>query len=480
MDHKLKILFVSAEVAPLAKTGGLGDVAGALPPALRRLGHDVRLAMPDYRSMDLSRYAATMTELPHPLFVAMRPGLSAEARVRGCRFQSDMPLYLLGNDHFFGRDRIYGYDDDDGRFIFLSRASLDLARHLDWSPDVIHCNDWHTAIVPNYLRVAFGHDPFLARTATVLTIHNLAYQGITRPGALAFAGLPPERFSYFEHGHVNLLARGIDLCDAVNAVSPRYAHEILTSAYGEGLQGLLNYHRGKLFGILNGIDYEEWNPAADTHLAAPYSARALDGKTVNKRALQHEMGLPENAQAPLVGFVSRLVEQKGIDLMVSTLDPLLRDHDFQLVVLASGDDRYEAFFRTLEQRWPGRVSCRIGFNASLAHRIYAGCDAFVMPSKFEPCGLAQLICLRYGTVPVVRQTGGLADTIHADNGFVFESYDGFGFYWGVQQALRHYADRKAWRALMLRGMAEDHSWESSARRYEEMYELAIRRRRAMV
>jgi len=483
----VNVLFVSAEVAPLAKTGGLGDVAGALPAALRRLGHDVRIAMPRYSHLDLSRY--NVSYLPHPIAVPMGYGRTFPAFASGCAFSGGTPLYFIGNDQFFNRGQIYGYHDDDGRFNFFSRACLELARMIDWRPDVIHCNDWHTALIPNFLKTLYWYDPFWGPTATVLTIHNLAYQGIAGWGALEFAGLAREGFITTiaaEHdSHLNMMARGILFAEAVNAVSPRYAREILTRAYGEGLDPLLWINQDKLFGIVNGVDYDEWNPEIDGAIAARYGVASLDAKGANKEALQREMGLAVSPRAPLLGFVSRLVDQKGVDLIVSTMDALLRDFPVQFVALCSGDNRYEHWLWNLAQRHPGRVSVRLKFDAGLSRRIYAGADMFLMPSKFEPCGISQLISMRYGTIPIVRRTGGLADTVQGFNpddnsgtGFVFDSYDGYGLYWAVQQAVKCYLEfPDSWRALQQHAMSRDFSWERSARQYVDMYNFARERRR---
>ena len=476
----LKILLVAAEVAPFAKVGGLADVAGALPKALKALGHDVRVVMPRYGSIDVEKYGLRriVTNLGVPL--AHQP---VNADVLEGRIAGEVPIYFIDNQQFFGRDGMYGFWDDDARFIYFSRAALEMLRPLDFRPDVIHVNDWHTAVIPNMLARLYAADPFYADMATVLTIHNLAFQGVFGYGALNLADL--EQWGLIKPGMpglddiVNLLGRGLYFADVVNTVSNRYAEEILTPEYGERMDPLLRVFRGKLHGIINGIDYEVFNPATDASLAAPYDLGSLEKKVENKLALQKEVGLPSDPTIPVIGLISRLYDQKGLDLIANIMWGLMR-LNLQLVVLGAGDSRYEEMFRANARDNPQKVSATIGFKPVLAQHIYAGSDMFLMPSRFEPCGLGQLISLRYGTIPIVRATGGLADTIddwdpvaQTGNGFVFTAYDHWDLFAQVVRALETFRQTSPWRRLQANAMATDVSWANSAERYVGLYRTAM-------
>ncbi|MDQ6712661.1 MAG: glycogen/starch synthase, partial [Candidatus Dormibacteraeota bacterium] len=441
-QQPLKILLVAAEVAPFAKVGGLADVAGALPKALKAMGHDVRVVMPRYGSIDVEKYGLRriVTNLGVPL--AHQP---INADVLEGRIAGEVPIYFIDNPQFFGRDGMYGFWDDDARFIYFSRAALEMLRPIDFRPDVIHVNDWHTAVIPNMLARLYAADPFYADIATALTIHNLAFQGVFGYGALNLADL--EQWGLIKPGMpglddgVNLLGRGLYFSDVVNTVSDRYAQEILTPEYGERMDPLLGVFRGKLHGILNGIDYDVFNPKTDASLAAQYDIESLERKVENKLALQKEVGLPQDPSIPVLGLISRLYDQKGLDLIANIMWGLMR-LNLQLVVLGAGDGRYEEMFRANARDNPQKVSATIGFKPVLAQHIYAGSDMFLMPSRFEPCGLGQLISLRYGTIPIVRATGGLADTIadwdpvkQTGNGFVFSAYDHWDLFAQVVRAL---------------------------------------------
>ncbi len=484
----LKVLFLSAEVVPFAKTGGLADVAGSLPKALYTLGHDVRLCMPRYGRVERSRFG--LEELVPPFDVPM-DHRTEQAAIWQASIGPGVPVYMVENAHYYDRDGIYMYPDDAERFVFFCRAALEMLRQpeLDWQPDIIHCNDWHTAIVPNWLRTVYKDDPFFARTATVYTIHNLAYQGVFGHRVLEIAGL--DEFGFLYHPEmadmaevVDLMARGIYFADVINTVSERYAQEILTPEYGERLDPLLRDRRDRLFGILNGIDHEGMNPATDPHLAVTFDAQHLEARAANKAALQSEAGLPVCATTPLVGMISRLSDQKGFDLLSQIIDPLLQHVDLQLVLLGTGEQRYHEMLGALAQRYPKQVAAFLTFNASLAQRIYGGSDMFLMPSRFEPCGLGQMIAMRYGSVPVVRATGGLADTVQdfcprsgQGNGFTFAAYDAMALFAVLVRATETYKHEPVWRQLMLRGMAEDFSWARSAARYVELYRRALRVKR---
>jgi starch synthase len=478
----LKILLVAAEVAPFAKVGGLADVAGALPKALRAMGHDVRVVMPRYGSIDVEKFGLrrVLADLPVPL--AHQP---INAQVLEGRIGEDVPVYFIDNQQFFGREGMYGFWDDDARFIYFSRAALEMLRPLGFQPDVIHVNDWHTAVIPNMLARLYAADAFYADIATVLTIHNLAFQGVFGYGTLNLGGL--EQWGLIKPGIaglddiVNLLGRGVWFADVVNTVSNRYAEEILTPEYGEKMDPLLRVFKSKLHGIINGIDYDVFNPATDATLAARYDASSIERKVENKLALQREVGLPENPSVPVVGLISRLYDQKGLDLIANIMWGLMR-LDLQLVVLGAGDGRYEEMFRASARDNPLKVSATIGFKPVLAQRIYAGADMFLMPSRFEPCGLGQLISVRYGTIPIVRATGGLADTIHdwdpltqTGNGFVFEAYDHWDLYAQVVRALETFRQPALWQRLEANAMATDVSWANSAQKYVRLYRTAMAR-----
>jgi starch synthase len=479
-NRRLKILLVAAEVAPFAKVGGLADVAGALPKALRAMGHDVRVVMPRYGTIDVEKYGLRriISNLGVPF--AHQP---VNAEVLEGRIGGDVPVYFIENQQFFGREGMYGFWDDDARFIYFSRAAVELLRPLNFRPDVVHVNDWHTAVIPNMLSRLYAADPFYADIATVLTIHNLAFQGVFGYGTLNLADL--EQWGLIKSGIpglddiVNLLGRGLYFADVVNTVSHRYAEEILTPEYGERMDPLLRLFRGKLHGIINGIDYDVFNPSTDPAIATRFSSADLEKKVENKLALQKEVGLPQDPAIPVIGLISRLYDQKGLDLIANIMWGLMR-LKLQLVVLGAGDARYEEMFRTNAKDNPQKLSATIGFKPVLAQHIYAGSDMFLMPSRFEPCGLGQLISLRYGTIPIVRATGGLADTIddwdplsQKGNGFVFEAYDHWDLFAQVVRALETFRQPDLWRRLQANAMSTDVSWANSAQKYVALYHAAI-------
>lgn len=476
---------MSAEVVPFAKTGGLADVAGALPKALKAQGHDVRVAMPRYGRIDPERFG--LREAVSSYAVPMDEQ-TEQARLLEGQIQSAadiVPVYMIDNAHYYDRDGIYMYEDDADRFIFFCRATLEGLKLLDWAPDIIHCHDWHTAIVPNWLKTVYKRDPFFTHTACVYTIHNLAYQGVFGYRVLEIAGV--DEYGFIAHPdipHLNdivdFMARGIYYADIINTVSETYAQEILTPELGEGLDPLLRDRRDRLYGVLNGIDTELNNPATDTYISAHYSQSDLRGKMECKADLQREAGLPQDQTTPLVGVISRLADQKGFDLIDAIIEPLLRHNRVQIVILGTGDQRYHDRLNEVRGRYPQQVAVFLTFNASLAQKMYAGSDLFLMPSRFEPCGLGQMIALRYGSIPVVRATGGLADTVKDfnpttgdGNGFSFKTYDSMALYTALIRALENYRYRDTWHQLMLRAMSADHSWSVSARRYADLYQRAI-------
>lgn len=485
----MKIVFATAEVSPIAKTGGLGDVCGSLPKALAKMGHDVVLFMPYYRQArqwfekhDLVPYQAA------PTATIVWANWMAEATfLRTTLPGTEIPLILVANDHFFERDQIYARADDGTddfllRYTFFSRAVIRGCELLDLRPDILHAHDWHTALLPVYLESGLRSEPHFAKTRSVYTIHNLMYQGAAAADAFPLTGLhsrywAPDAVEHF--GTVNPMKGGILFADQVTTVSPTYAREIRASEHGAGLDGVLRGVSHKLTGILNGIDVEEWDPATDPLLAANYDAETLKDKTKNKRALAKEAGFKFSPKTPVIGSVSRLVGQKGFQLLIPVLDRLLAA-GAQVALLGSGEPELEQALEEIAARHPSHCRVWIGFDNALAHRIYAGADLLLMPSMFEPCGLNQMYALRYGTLPVVRLTGGLADTVIPFDGTNLGEANGFGFaaahpvelYLATWVAMLNFKDGHVWRSLQENGMAVDFSWERSAKDYERVYNLA--------
>jgi starch synthase len=472
----MEILFVASEVAPFSKTGGLGDVAGALPAALAARGHDVHVVTPRYGSIDPGAHRLERVD-------AVVRGRSEAAGLWRTRL-GEARVYLLEHERYFGSRRApyqeggHDYPDNARRFAFLSRAALDLPRVLDLSPDVVSLHDWQTALAAWMLRHERAGEPWARRARSVYTIHNLAYQGIFPKEWMPAIGLPWEVFRYEAmefYDQLNFMKAGLVFADAITTVSPTYAREIQTPEHGVGLDELLRHRRRALTGILNGIDDASWDPATDRHLAANYDARDPAGKASCKHALQLELGLPVRRDVPVVGMIGRLAEQKGIDLVAAAL-PELAGLDAQLVLLGSGRHDYEDLFQRTARERPDRLAVRIGFDEGLAHRIEAGADVFLMPSRFEPCGLNQMYSLRYGTVPVVRAVGGLEDTVEdfdgarRGTGFKFREYHPGAMLTALRRALDVYRDERAWQGLVARGMAEDNSWRHSAAEYVRLFE----------
>jgi len=485
-EDRLKVLMLSAEVAPYAKVGGLADVAGSLPLALAAMGHEVVVAMPRYGSIDPTRFALTPPTRTTPVTLAgvTHPfGFYETTMGRGMPLPVARPrprLILADNAELFGAPQVYSLPNEHERFFFFCRAALQWCTDTRWQPDIVHCHDWHTAMAAHYLRYTLAWDQFWAPTRTVFTIHNLAYQGTF--GGDYLYGLAdvngtlmlPVEYARFG-GAANPMARGIIESDAVTTVSPTYRNEVLTPALGEGMEDTLRARGDRFVGILNGIDTEVWDPAHDGHLAQTYTVADHAGKAADKLALQREAGLEIAAHVPLIGIVARLAEQKGFDLVAQVLPELVR-LDVQIVVLGTGNPAIEAVFREMAQAHPQRVAAFLTFDAILSERIYAGADMFLMPSRFEPCGLGQMIAMRYGTIPIVRKTGGLADTVpeydaetQTGTGFVFEAYDPFACYAAITRALDTYRDATAWDILMTRVMQRDASWSASAQKYTEVY-----------
>ena len=463
-----KVLMVASEAAPLAKVGGLADVVGALSRALRELGEEVAVVLPRYRGVPLEGARLVYDDLRvwfGPACYSSRVYLS----------EQPVPYYLVDCPPLFDREGIYGaggadHPDNHVRFALLARVALTLVRHV-FRPQILHAHDWQAAPASVYLRSLFRYDPTFLGLKTVLTIHNLGYQGIYPRSILPEIGLDEALAAQGGlefHGRVNLLQGGIRSSDLLTTVSPTYAREIQTPELGFGLDELLRQRADCLVGLLNGADYAEWNPETDPYIAARYSAEDLSGKAAARRDLLSELGLPEASAAPLLGMVSRLDSQKGFDLLEQAAPALLAE-DCLLVVLGTGDPRYEQWLRELAAAHPQKVAVRIGFDNRLAHKIEAGADIFLMPSRYEPCGLNQIYSLRYGTVPVVRATGGLDDTIDESTGFKFRPYTAEAFLGAVRAALAAYRDQARWQAMMRAGMRKDYSWKASAAGYAALY-----------
>lgn len=471
MKESLKILFVSAEVAPYAKTGGLADVAGSLPQKLKEMGHDIRVVMPGYKI--ISSRQNYVTDFPVEMGGRQRTCIVRQLEDTACI------TYTLNNYDYFNRKYIYCYDDDGARFAFLCKASLELLKATGFKPDILHLNDWHTGPAAMLLKELYQlRDPFYQGIKTLFTIHNLEYQGHFGREILDLLGLPQSLFTPDGaefYGMFNFLKAGLVYADKISTVSRTYAQEILTPKYGEGLEGVLQSRSGDLVGIVNGISYETFNPMTDPHIPHQYDEKSLIGKANNKKALQHELGLPQR-DVPLVVVVHRLVSQKGLNLVLDVFDDMMA-LDTQFVLLGLGDPYLENAFTAFMKKYPDRVSVRIEFNEELSHRIYAGGDIFLMPSSFEPCGLGQMISLRYGTIPIVRETGGLKDTIvdaglHADgNGFSFREMTPEAFLEAFRRAVDMYRNEPGtWLELVKHGMKSDFSWQHSAEEYLSLYD----------
>ena len=476
----LKLCILSSEIMPYAKTGGLADVTGALVHELALLGHEVRPFMPLYASVrrlpDMSRVAGAEAV---PLDIG---GVTYEFSLWSARGpDGDPPMYFVDCPPMFDRSAFYTTDPDEHRrFLLFTRAVIESCQRLKFAPDVFHCHDWHTAFLPLYLKTTYAWDRLFAGSRSVLTIHNIGYQGIMPADALPDLELRTEESRLDQRdlrfGLINSLKHGIIYADAVTTVSPTYAREICETSLGMQMQGVLRARAGGILGILNGVEYQDWDPRVDRYLAARFGPEDLGGKLVNKQLLAQGCGLDLPASAPLIGMVTRLAEQKGIDILFDSLPRVLESRSAGLVVLGSGDARYAEFFAGLAVRFPGRVAFRSGYDEALAHLIEAGSDMFLMPSRYEPCGLNQMYSLRYGTIPIVHRTGGLADSVqHFDaaqgsgTGCVFEHYDAPAVHWALNTTLDWFQDRPAWLRLMQNSMAADFSWSRQVREYESVY-----------
>ncbi len=478
---QLKICFLSSEISPFAKTGGLADVSGALGKYIKMAGHDIRLVMPFYDSIDISAYKFYPVEfaqnieihfgsrtLYYTIWTSNLPG-------------SETPVYLIHCPEMFARNNLYTNDPDESiRFALLTRASIELCQRMNWGPDIFHLNDWQTALLPVYLKTLYSWDKLFENSKSILTIHNLAYQGSFPAEQINDLNLS-EYYSFFDandlyYGKINFLKTGLMQSDKLTTVSPTYAKEIQTPDFGEGLDGILRMRSADLLGILNGVDYDEWNPATDQFIPFRYTSKSIDRKEKNKEHLLKQVGLQYRKNVPLIGMIARLVRQKGLDLFEGVLDSIIQQYDVQVVILGSGESQYEKYFYYLQLNFSDKVVFYKGYDYPLSHLIEAGSDLFLMPSLFEPCGLNQIYSLKYGTVPVVRKTGGLADTIEPyewDNqkgtGFVFEHYDSSGFYWALDYALSTYKHQEAWNTIRKRAMSKNFSWKKQVKKYVSLY-----------
>ena len=486
----MNILLATSEAVPFAKTGGLADVCGALPVEIAKLGHEIAVVMPAYRQVRQSgqKIESTGIELSIPIGRKTVVGTV----LRSTLPDSNVPVYLIDQPGYFDRPGLYQHDGKDyidncERFVFFSRAVLEIIEQLQLPVDILHANDWQTGLVPAYLKLEYAGVPRYEHIRSVLTIHNMAYQGQFWHWDMLLTGLDWKYFNWQQmefFGNLNLLKTGLVFADYLTTVSPRYAQEIQTPEHGFGLEGVLNQRRHALSGIINGVDYRQWNPATDPHLAERYDANTFrTGKPICKQALQAELGLPQNPETPLIGFVGRLVDQKGLDLITQLLKDTLATRETQWAILGTGEAKYHELLPTLAARFPQRLAVRLDFSDPLAHRIEAGSDIFMMPSRFEPCGLNQLYSLRYGTVPLVRATGGLADSItnvtpetlatSTGNGFSFQNYSTTALSETLDRALAAYGDSATWQKIVQTGMTQDWSWARSARQYIGLYEEAL-------
>jgi starch synthase len=474
----MKIAFSSSEVFPFAKTGGLADVSGSLPKEIKKFGDELIIILPKYKGIENDKFNLKMRieHIEVPVF-------EENAKI----FETILPdsninVFLVANDEFFNREELYDdYYDNLERFAFFSLSLLELLKVLDWEPDIIHSNDWQTALIPIYLKTSYKNDEFYQETKTLFSIHNLGYQGIFDASKYSNLGLDEKYFNhkYLEfYGKINLLKGGLIFADCLNTVSERYSKEIQTPEYGYGLDGVLRERSEDLYGILNGIDYTIWNPETDKFIWKNYTAETIENKEINKRELQKSNNLPL-IDHPLIGMVTRLARQKGLDLIVEGVD-ILKELDMQMIIIGTGDKKYENQLQKASELYPKKFSINIEYNDKKSHQIEAGSDIFLMPSKYEPCGLNQMISLKYGTIPVVRETGGLADSIKdvdknkEGNGFVFSDYNAIELIKTIIRAINVYKMEKGrWRKIMIRSMKQDFSFEKSAKKYRNLYDKIL-------
>lgn len=484
--EKLKILFVSSEVAPLSKTGGLADVSGSLPKAIKSLGHDIRVVTPFYKMVKKS--VKSTKKIVNRLSVPVSEHV-VKASVEMTQLDGGVPVYLIKKDAYFNRDDLYttrqgDYKDNAERFVFFSRAVLEMLKHIDFKPDIIHCNDWQAGLVPVYLKTLYRDKDVFKDIHSVFTIHNLGYQGIFWSLDMHLTNLPWDIFSMDGieyYGNISFLKAGLVYSDALSTVSKGYSKEIQTPEYGLGMDGILRKRQKALYGITNGADYDHWSPENDPYIVASYDKTNLENKTKCKLDLLQEFGLKCKATTPIIGMISRLADQKGFDILANSMADLMK-MDLIFILLGTGDAKYQEMFTHFGDKYPKKTAIRIAFDNALAHKIEAGSDMYLMPSKYEPCGLNQIYSLRYGTIPIVRATGGLDDTItdiHADprkgNGFKFSEYSSKAFLSTVKRAVDYYSHKEAWAQLAWKAMSLEFSWEKSAREYIKLYQETMKK-----
>ena len=485
----MKILITSLEVTPFAKVGGLADIAGSLPKALNKLGYDVRVSMPKHKTVDETKFP--MNSLIKEMSVPIGDKEVVYSVEETMIPNTEIPVYLIGNEEYYNRDGIYqtpegiDFPDNDERFICFSKAVLEMLNLLEWQPDVIHCNDWHTAFIPVYLKSLYSEKTKLKQIATLYTVHNLAFQGLFPIERSFLTGLEEdldamEALTIWDQ--LNLMKGGLLCADILNAVSKRYSQEIQTVEYGCGLESILQTRQYDLYGVLNGIDYDIWFPSTDADIVPNYDYETIGGKKVCKEALQKTLGLSVRKDTPLIGMVSRLDAGKGFDILAEGIHDIMK-LDVQFVLLGTGHPQYHKIFEKIGSGYRRRMSINLKFDAKLSRQIYAGADIFLMPSRYEPCGLGQMISLAYGTIPIVRSVGGLADTISnfnpesgEGNGFVFEEYSSEQLVYMVKKAVGTFGNKDAWVKLIKNAMDSDFSWSVSAQKYVELYEKAVAKR----
>ncbi|MDF2606264.1 MAG: hypothetical protein K0S34_454 [Bacillales bacterium] len=472
----MRVLFTVSECVPFAKSGGLADVTGSLPNALKENGLDVRVVMPLYKVIN-EKYDAILNFIGH---ISINVGWRKQYCGVYTTQLNGIVYYFIDNKYYFDREGFYGHFDDGERFAYFSTACIEFIRLIDYKPDIIHCHDWHTGMIPFLLKYKYRHDDLFKEIRSVFTIHNLQYQGVFNKECLNdFFELGEEYFNSHLlefNGCISYMKAGIVSADQITTVSPTYRNEIQYEFFGENLDGLLRDKSYKLSGILNGIDTKMYNPSEDKLIKYNYDISTIEKKVLNKKDLQQELGLPINSHIPVIAMVTRLTGQKGIELVQHILHEVLQE-DVQFILLGSGDSEYESYFRYMEMNFKNKVRSYIGFNEELAHKIYAGSDIFVMPSLFEPCGLAQMISLRYGTIPIVRETGGLNDSVSSyneltdeGNGFTFHNYNAHELLFTIKRAFRYYYEKDVWRRIMSNAMESDFSWYCSAKKYKGLYE----------
>ncbi len=472
MRKKLKVLIVASEAGPFIKSGGLGDVAGALPVALKEKDIDVRLVIPRYRDLKEEHLSDVEYIGDIDVFLGWR-----DQRAKILRKPSDVPVYFIENDYYFSRNGLYGFGDDNERFAFFSKVVLELLEKEDFFPDIIHCNDWQTAAVCMYLKELYSKTVYYANIKTLYTIHNLQYQGNFNKDTFEVLGVSGYCYGNIEfHDAISFMKMGLIYSDAISTVSNTYAQEIQGYEFGYGMDGVLRSRNYVLSGILNGIDTVHNDPANDPRIPNHYTIDNLEGKRENKRWLQEKLGFEVNEDIPVIGMITRLADQKGLDLLVGGFHEIMKQ-GAQFVIIGTGEPRFEWFFRDMEQQYPDQVRAKIFFDEGLAQKVYSGSDFFLMPSRFEPCGLGQMFSLRYGTVPIVRKTGGLADTVfHFDpetgegNGFLFETYDIGGMLWAVNEGIQVFRQgREVWDKVVRNALASDYSMDKMATQYIQLY-----------